>query len=58
MIMADNINVGRPLDSEELSVEKVEKVSGGAGSENGSDQSAGFNISFINTSGFNMTNLN
>ncbi len=56
--MADNINVGRPLDSEELSVEKVEKVSGGAGSENGSDQSAGFNISFINTSGFNMTNLN
>ena len=56
--MADNKDISRPLDSEELTAEQEEKVSGGMESENAVDRPPIFNVSYFNSSFINTSYLN
>ena len=56
--MADNKDINRPLDSEELTAEQEEKVSGGMESENAVDRPPIFNVSYFNSSFINTSYLN
>ncbi|MCR5511547.1 MAG: hypothetical protein K6F54_11455 [Lachnospiraceae bacterium] len=55
--MADNKDINRPLDSEELTAEQEEKVSGGMEAGSGSDRPPLFNISYFNTANVNTSYL-
>ena len=56
--MADNKDINRPLDSEELTPEQEEKVSGGMESDCGVDRPPIFNVSYYNSSCINTSYLN
>ena len=58
MIMAENKEINRPLDSEELTAKQEEKVSGGTEAGNGSDDPSRFNISYFNTANINTAIFN